>query len=449
MSALEAARDHFLGSSLAFAATAGSRDPAWLQSLRAEAAARFAEQGLPSTKLEEWRYTNLTPLAKLRFEPPGSAPAPVTRGDVEALCFPVFACSVFVFVDGRFRPELSSPRALSGSLRVESLAELRASAPERLAGQLGRLADPKRHPFVALGTACLDDGACLFVPRATDVVQPIHVVQIASGAAPDRVCHSRLLLVAEAGSHVTVIQDFVSLAGARGFSNAVAEVTIEQGAAVDLVLLQRENAESFHVSNLEVRIGRDARFAAHTLTLGGGFVRNDLNAVLEDEGASLRLDGLTVAGGNQLVDNHTVVDHAMPHGESRQRYKGVLGGHARGVFRGRVVVRPGAQKTNAEQSSANILLSEGAEIDAKPQLEIWADDVKCSHGASIGRLDENALFYLRSRGIAQAAARDLLVQGFASEVLASLPSPALAEGLTELLRDQMRGAGAGEAAHEV
>ncbi|HEY8152842.1 MAG TPA: Fe-S cluster assembly protein SufD [Myxococcota bacterium] len=446
MSALEAARDHFVASARAFAAAADPRDPAWLRSLRAEAAASFAEQGLPTTRLEEWRYTNLTPLAKTRFELPGAEPAAVDREAVEAVCFPVFACSVFVFVDGRFRPELSSPRALSGNLRVESLAELRTRAPARLAGQLGRLADPKRHPFVALGTACLDDGACLFVPRATRVEQPIHVVQIASGAAPDRVCHPRLLLVAEPGSQVTVIQDFVSLAGARGFSNAVAEVSVGQGAAVDLVLLQRENAESFHVSNLEVRIARDARFAAHTLTLGGGFVRNDLNAVLEEEGASLRLDGLTVAGGSSLVDNHTVVDHALPHGESRQRYKCVLGGRARGVFRGRVVVRPDAQKTNASQSSANILLSEGAEIDAKPQLEIWADDVKCSHGATIGRLDENALFYLRSRGIGEAAARDLLVQGFAAELLASLPSPALAEGLTELLREQMRRAGAGEAA---
>jgi len=446
VSVLDAARDHFVERAGAFAAVADRHDPEWLRRLRAEAAARFAEQGLPSTRLEEWRYTNLTPLAELRFELPGPEPAQVTRDAVESLSFPVFACSVFVFVDGRFRPELSSPRALSGSLRVESLAELRSKAPERLAAHLGRHADAKRHPFVALSTACLDDGACLFVPRGTSVAQPVHVVQLASGAAPDRVCHPRLLLVAEPGSHVTLIQDFVSLSGARGFTNAVAEVTVEQGAAVDLVLLQRENAESFHVSNLEVRLARDARFAAHTLTLGGGFVRNDLNGVLEDEGASLRLEGLTVAGGKQLVDNHTVVDHALPHGESRQRYKSVLGGRARGIFRGRVIVRPDAQKTHAEQSSANILLSEGAEIDAKPQLEIWADDVKCSHGATIGRLDENALFYLRSRGIGEATARDLLVQGFASEVLASLPSPALADGLAELLREQMRGAGAGEAA---
>ncbi len=446
MSDLDAARDHYAERAGAFAASAGLHDPEWLRGLRAQATAHFAEQGLPSTKLEEWRYTNVMPLARVPFELPGSEPAPITRAAVESLCFPVFACSVFVFVDGRFRPELSSPRALSGSLRVESLAELRARAPGRLAGRLGRIADTKRQPFVALGSAFLDDGACLFVPRGTRVEQPVHVVQLASGAAPDRVCHPRLLIVAEPGSHVTLIQDFVSLSEARGFTNAVAEVTLEPGAAVDLVLLQRENADSFHVSNLEVRIARDARFAAHTLTLGGGFVRNDLNAVLEDEGASLRLDGLTVAGGKQLVDNHTVVDHALPHGESRQRYKSVLGGEARGIFRGRVIVRPDAQKTVASQSSANILLSEGAEIDAKPQLEIWADDVKCSHGASIGRLDEDALFYLRSRGIAVARARDLLVQGFASEVLASLPSPALAEGLTELLREQMRGAGAGEGA---
>ena len=445
MSAPLAARDHYLASSRTFAESAGRRDPVWLRSLRAQAASLFAEQGLPTTRQEEWRYTNLASFAKLRFEPAGGAPPAVSRDAVESLGSPLFACSVFVFVDGRFRPELSTPRALARGLHVESLAELRARDPERLAGRLGRFADPKRHPFVALGTAFLDDGACLIAPRGEVATDPIHVLQIASGAAEDRMQHPRLLVIAEPGSRATLIQDFVSLSSARGFTNAVAEIEVQQGAWLDLVLLQRENAASFHLSNLEARIGREARFSAHTLTLGGGFVRNDLNAVLEEEGAGLRLDGLTVAGGEQLVDNHTVVDHAVPHGESRQRYKNVLGGRARGVFRGRVLVRPDAQRTNAEQRSASILLGEGAEIDAKPQLEIHADDVKCSHGASIGRLDENALFYLRSRGIGEAAARDLLVQGFAAEVLASLPSPALSEGLSELLREQMRGAGAGEA----
>jgi Fe-S cluster assembly protein SufD len=430
----------------AFAVREGGADPAWLRRLREEGAALLAERGLPSTRQEEWRYTNVTPLAKVDFElAAGAAPA-VTREAVETHSFPVFACSVFVFVDGRFSPALSTPRTLSRGLRAESLAELRARAPERLAGRLGRLADPKRHPFVALANACLDDGACLVVPRGTRTQEPIHVVQLASGAAPDRVCHPRLLLLAEPGSHVTLIQDFASLSPARGLTNAVAEVEVGEGAAVDLVLLQRENAASFHVSNLEARLGRDARLAVHTLTLGGGFVRNDVNAVLEDEGASLALEGLYVAGGEQLVDNHTLIDHALPHGQSRERYKGVLGGRARGVFRGRVIVRPDAQKTNASQSNANILLGEGAEVDSKPQLEIWADDVKCSHGATIGRLDEDALFYLRSRGIAEPAAREVLVQGFAAEVLASLPSPALAEGLAELLRERLREAGATQAA---
>jgi Fe-S cluster assembly protein SufD len=444
MSVLEQARDHFVERSRAFGEAAGRRDPVWLRSLREQAAALFAEQGLPSTRLEEWRYTNLTPLAKQRFELAGETVAAVSRDEVESLGSPLFACSVFVFVDGRFRPELSTPRSLARDLHVESLAELRAQDPERLEGKLGRQADPKRHPFVALATAFLDDGACLIVPRGSAASQPIHVLQIASGAAENLVQHPRLLVVAEPQSRATLIQDFVSLSEARAFTNAVAEIEVQAGASLDLVLLQRENAVSFHVSNLEARIARDARFAAHTLSLGGGFLRNDLNAVLEEEGAALRLEGLTVASGSTLVDHHTVVDHAVPRGESRQRYKSVLGGNARGVFRGRVVVRPDAQKTDAAQSSASILLAEGAEIDAKPQLEIWADDVKCSHGASIGRLDENALFYLRSRGIGEAAARDLLVQGFAAEVLASLPSPALAEGLSELLREQMRGAGARE-----
>jgi Fe-S cluster assembly protein SufD len=441
MSALEDARDRFVAQAREHADRVAAGDPAWLRALREESLTRFAEQGLPGTRLEEWRYTNVTPLAKAGFEAAGEAPAALARETVEALSFPVFACSVFVFVDGRFRPELSSPPALSGSLRVESLAELRRRAPERLRG-LGRLVDAKRHPFAALAGALLDDGACLLVPRGARAAQPVHVVQLASGAQELRMQSPRLLVVAEPGSQVTLIQDFVSLGASSGFTNAVAELSVEQGAALDLVLLQRENAASFHVSNLEARLARDARLSVHTLTLGGGFVRNDLNAVLEAEGARLALSGLCVAAGEQLVDNHTVVDHALPHGESRQRYKSVLGGRARGIFRGRVIVRPDAQKTRAEQSSANILLSDGAEIDAKPQLEIWADDVKCSHGASIGRLDESALFYLRSRGIGEAQARDLLVQGFAAEVIASLPSPALAEGLSELLREQMRGAGA-------
>jgi Fe-S cluster assembly protein SufD len=239
--------------------------------------------------------------------------------------------------------------------------------------------------------------------------------------------------VAEPGSRLRVIQDHVSLGGAGGLTNSVTEVVVGQGARVDFVLLQREADDAFAVSNLAARLERDAHFHAHTITLGGRFVRNDLTAVLADEGAECSLQGLFVGGGEQVIDNHTLVDHAMPRGISRELYKGILGGRSRGVFRGRVVVRPAAQKTDARQSNPNLLIGAGAEIDSKPQLEIHADDVKCSHGSSIGQLDEDSVFYVRSRGLGEDAARDLLTRGFAREILAGLPVPALGDGLDELL----------------
>jgi Fe-S cluster assembly protein SufD len=226
-----------------------------------------------------------------------------------------------------------------------------------------------------------------------------------------------------------VVQDHVSLGGGAALTNAVTELHVGPGAHLEHVLLQREGGAAFHVSNTAAQLERDARLATHVVSLGGRLVRNDLTVTLAGEGAEARLSGLFLVGGERLVDNHTFVDHAVPHGTSRQLYKGVLGGRSRGVFRGRVLVRPDAQHTDAKQSNPNLLLSDGAEIDGKPQLEIHADDVKCSHGSAIGRVDESALFYLRARGIDEAAARALLVRGFAAEVLAALPEPSLAEAL--------------------
>jgi Fe-S cluster assembly protein SufD len=252
-----------------------------------------------------------------------------------------------------------------------------------------------------------------------------------------------VLLVAGPESRSQVIVDHVDLAPARGFTNAVVEVRVERGAELALVLVQREAEATFHVSNLAARVERDARLSAHAVTLGGALVRNDTSVVLADEGASCRLDGLFAGQGEQLLDHHSLIDHAMPHGTSRQLTKGILGGSARGVFRGRVIVRPDAQKTDAEQSNPNLLLSAGAEVDSKPQLEIHADDVKCRHGASIGRLDEDALFYLRARGLDEAAARELLMRGFAAEVLDALPVPTLGTALSLLLAERLGGAFAG------
>jgi Fe-S cluster assembly protein SufD len=439
MSELDAARDRLL----VLAERSGGRlgdAPAWLRSLRAEAAASFAAQGLPSTRQEEWRYTNVAALARIPLELPPEAAAPLDRSALEEACFPVFACGLYVFADGRFRPELSSPPALSGELRAASLAALRAADPESPEPHLGTLVDAKRNPFAALNAACLDDGAVLRVPRGIDVEQPIHLVFASPDTGAARVRHPRVLIVAEPGSRLRVIQDHVSLGGAGGFSNSVTEVSVGRDAQVDLVLLQREADDAFVVSNLAARLERDARFSCHTVSLGGRLVRNDLEVLLADEGAECSLQGLFVGGGEEVVDNHTLVDHAMPRGSSRELYKGILGGRSRGVFRGRVVVRPDAQKTDARQSNPNLLIGAGAEIDTKPQLEIHADDVKCSHGSSIGQLDEDSVFYVRSRGLSDADARDLLTRGFAREILAGLPVAALGEGLDELLARRLAAA---------
>jgi len=442
MGALETARDHYVARQAAWAA-ARRDEPAWLARMRREAAARFEEAGLPHTRLEEWRYTNLNGLARVPFELASGA-AQVSRETLEQVSFPVYACSVFVFVDGMHRPELSAPRALSAGARVQSLAELLASEPERLEAELGSLVDPKLHPFAALNTAFLEDGAVLLVPRGARLAQPIHVVFASSGAQPDRVRHPRVLVVAGPESRADVIVDHVDLAPARGFTNAVIEVRAERGSELGIVVVQRETDRAFHVSNLAARVDRDARLSAHIVSLGGALVRNDASVLLAEEGAACRMNSLFAGDGEQVLDHHTLIDHAVPHGESRQLAKGILGGSARGVFRGRVIVRPDAQHTDAEQSNPNLLLSPGAEVDSKPQLEIHADDVRCRHGSSIGRLDEDALFYLRARGLDEGAARDLLTRGFAAEVLDALPVPPLGTALATLLASRF-GPGTGGA----
>jgi Fe-S cluster assembly protein SufD len=231
-----------------------------------------------------------------------------------------------------------------------------------------------------------------------------------------------LLITLEPGSRATLVLDHAPSQGSGcGLTNLVGEIDVGANASLDLVVIQREGDESFHVSNLAARVGRDGRFTAHTVSVGGALVRNDLEVLLAEEGAECELRGLFLGSGSRLVDNHTAVDHAVPHCTSRELYKGVLSGRSKGVFRGRVVVRPDAQKTDATQSNPNLLLGDRAEIDTKPQLEIYADDVKCSHGATVGQLDEDALFYLRSRGIGQDDARELLVRAFANEIIEALP----------------------------
>lgn len=431
MKPLDAARERWISLAEKFAAERLD-DDAWLRDLRAESLARFADQGFPNTKLEEWRYTRITPMAEVPFQLGCPATTPVTRSAIEDKASPVFACSLYVFVDGRFEPALSA-LATRTDVHVESLRALDAA----IEPPLGSLVDTKQHPFAALSTALLDDGAVLRVPKGAQVTDPLHLVFVATGSREPRATQPRLFIDASENSRVQVIQDFVSLSDDVGLTNGVSEIRVGAGAQVDLVTIQRENAASFHFSNVSARLGRDARFSHHNLTLGGRLVRNDLAVVLEEEGADCTLNGLFIGAGEQVIDNHTLLDHAVPHGTSRQLYKGILGGRSRGVFRGRVIVRPNAQKTVAYQSNPNLLLTTGARVDSKPQLEIYANDVKCGHGSSIGQLDQDAIFYLRTRAISEPRARQLLTRGFAQQILAALPVAALTEGLHEPLGDRL------------
>ncbi len=416
-----------------------SGEAAWLANRRRDAVGSFKDQGFPTTRMEAWRQTNLAALARVPFELASANTRAIAPQDVEAQAVPLFACSLFVFVDGRFDTELSARMALHGAVHVESLARVLAEDPGALEPYLGQLADAKRHFFTALNTAFLDDGAVLRLPPGARLDSPLHVVFVDSGRAPATLSHPRLLVVAGAGSHATVIQDHVSLGLTGGFTNAVTEVFVEKAASLELVVLQRESAAQTHIANLAGKLERDARFTSHVVSLGGALVRNDLNVVLADEGAEATANGLFVATGEQRVDNYTTIDHAMPHGTSRELYKGVLGGSARGVFRGRVIVRPDAQHTRAEQSNPTLLISDAAQINSKPQLEIHANDVKCSHGAAIGRLDKDALFYLRSRGIGEDRAREMLSRGFASEMTRAISVVPLRDEIDLLVADALEG----------
>lgn len=417
--------------------------PDAFDALRREAFDQFSTNGFPTTREEAWRYTNVKRIGELDYAASTEDVGLPTAEEIERLCVPLFACGLFVFVNGRFAPDLSTPQNLRSEDSVRSVADVLASKDaewrESLERNLGTQVDLKQHPFAALNTAFLDDGAVVRLGANEAISQPIHIAFVSAASQQPRISHPRVLVLADPGSSASVIIDHVSIGKAEKTTNAVIEVIAGANSSLDLVLLQREADSDFHVSNLGVQVERDARVATHTMTLGGALVRNDLYTNLAGEGAETHLHGLFLGTGSRLVDNHTCVDHALSHCQSRELYKGILADESRGVFRGRVVVRPDAQKTDAWQSNPNLILGRGAEVDTRPQLEIRADDVKCSHGTSIGRLDEAALFYLRSRGIDEDTARFLLTQGFAHEVTSALPLPALADQVKELLLERLLG----------
>jgi Fe-S cluster assembly protein SufD len=398
---------------------AGKNYP-WLGVIRKEAIGRFAELGFPTTKDEEWRHTNVAPISGASFRPARPGTNGLTAGKVANFIFSDLDCCNLVFVNGFYSADLSTPEALPKGVRAGSLAAALQTEPKKVEPYLARHASFKKNAFVALNTAFMLDGGFIYLPPETILKKIIHLLFISTSDAEATVSYPRNLIVVGSGSQASVVESYIGLQGGVYFTNAVTEIVAGDSAVVGHYKLQRESDEAYHVASLHVVEEENADVSSHSISLGGILTRNDVTAVMNGEGGDLTLNGLYVTKGRQHVDNHTSIDHAKPHCNSRELYKGVLDEQSSGVFDGRILVRPNAQKTNAKQTNKNLLLSEDALVNTAPQLEIFADDVKCTHGATIGRLNEESLFYLRSRGIGEEAARALLTYAFASDIVGTV-----------------------------
>lgn len=402
--------------------------PGWLAALHKAGLAHFAELGLPTTKHEEWRFTNVQPLAALPLALPGAAA--IAEADLAAHGFPGLAAHRLVFVDGRFAPALSSPPApglWAGSLAAHPPAELRQ--------HLARQARYDDNPFAALNTAFLDDGFAVHVPAGHAAPVPLHVLYVSTGARANALIQPRTLLVAERGSQVRVLEHHLGLRDTVTVTNAVTEIVVGENASVEHIKVQEESSSAFHIATIASRQERNSRLLSHSISIGGSLTRNTIHCSLDGTGAEVTLNGLYLGSGRQLVDHHTAIFHNQPHCPSHEYYHGILDGQSTAVFNGKIFVRPEAQKTDAKQTNRNILLSGDATVHTKPQLEIFADDVRCTHGATVGQLDEQSIFYLRARGIGLENARKMLLHAFASEIVNRITIEPVRERLDRQLFD--------------
>jgi len=443
MTAVQEKQDLYFERFAALAQDRETREPAWLRDIRRSAMDRFGEMGFPTTKHEEWRFTNVAGIARAAFIP-AKAPSSYPKVGKAPNDSPwITGCRILAFVNGRCDKKLSEFTGLPEGVKVANLGEAlrdgKSPMGSALEAHLARYADYRDHAFVALNTALFEDGALIEVAPRTVVKQPIVLWFFNLPEDEPAVTHPRNLVVVGAGAQASFIEMHVGYHKATGpyFTNAVTEVIAGENAVIDYTRVQRESGQGYHVGIVQTEQGRSSSVTTHSIALGGRLDREEVRAVLNGEGAEALLHGLYVIGGQQHVDNHTLIDHAKPHCASREVYKGVLDGHAAGVFNGKIAVRKDAQKTDSKQSNKNLLLSENATINTKPQLEIFADDVKCTHGATIGQIDPEAVFYLRSRGIGLEDARNLLIQAFANDILDRIKFEPLRTGLRRTLEAKL------------
>ncbi|MBI2502188.1 MAG: Fe-S cluster assembly protein SufD [Candidatus Latescibacteria bacterium] len=435
-------RERYLSSFRTFEQSLNGKADTPLHQLRRQAIAQFAAQGFPTVQDEEWRYTNLAPLLHHPFQPALKS-ASLAEADLQPWLFAGPQSPRLVLVDGRYAPELSAPGSLPQGAKLLNLETALQQSPDLVLSCLNHQIDGEHHALAALNTAFLQDGAFLHLPEGAQVEHPIHLLFLSTAPALPAFSSPRLLVIAEARSRATLVETCAGPQGRVYLTNALAEVVVGEDASIEYCKIQQEGDAAFHLAHTRVRESCRSRFTAHTLSLGARLSRNQLDTLLDGEGVDSTLNGLYLAGGEQHVDHHTLIEHAQPRCSSHELYKGILGGRATGVFRGRIHVRPQAQKTDAYQANRNLLLSPEAQIDTKPQLEIYADDVKCSHGATVGQLDEEALFYLRTRGLDAAQAMGLLTRAFAGQLLERLSDEALREHLEQLVADKLAILGGG------
>ena len=401
----------------------------WLNELRADALDRVGALTVPTTRDEDWRFTDISPLTRLSFQPAQEL-AEIAPATLEQWAIPEAAARL-VFIDGIYAPQHSFNHA---GLTVDTIALGANRHQAAVQAHLGRHAGFEHNAFTALNTAFLRDAAVIVAPPDMASAAPVHLLFVAT--RKDAASYPRCLVIAEHHAALTLVEDFVSLQNEAYFTNAVTEVVLAGDAQVHHVRVQRESAAAFHIANCAVSLAHGSRYHSVSVALGARISRHNLGVRLASEGAECAIDGLALIGGKQLADTHTLIDHAMPQGTSRQLHKCIVDGAARAVFNGNIMVRAGAQRTDSSQSSRNLLLSGKARVDTKPQLEIFADDVKCAHGATVGQLDVDEIFYLKSRGLSDTAARNLLTYAFGAEVIERIPVASLRTRLEQAVLAQ-------------
>jgi len=414
------------------------KEPAWLSDLRQSALSSFAAHGLPTVHDEDWRYTSVEPIRSADFGVANGGGRLLNSTELNDRSFTDVSDNRLVFVNGSFSPDLSSVVGDRGKVRVDSIANAVRSGDLLIKSHLSRYARYQEQSFVALNTAFAQDGAFLVIRRGAVIEEPIYLLFVSSGNTKPVAAYPRNLIVFESGSQARVVESYVGTSEQSYFVDVVTEIVGAEDASIDYYRVQREGDNGYHIGTLETRLARNCNFTHHSITISGALVRNDVRVVLDGEGAECTLNGLYLLDHKQHVDNHTVIEHVKPRTASHELYKGILGGAAHAVFDGKILVHKDAQKTDSRQTNKNLLLSEDAVVNTKPQLEIHADDVKCSHGSTIGQLDKDALFYLRSRGLDLPEAQSLLSYAFASELVGRMKIERLKSRLDDYLLTKFR-----------